>query len=267
MKNSRVNLIIPILILILIAGCDIVEPPQHQINPLNSKIDFRVIEAYPNAEKPSEPQIYLQLKTEKIYGCFNEEIALKYSIQGNSIDVDILGINTPNACLLALGPAQATVKLDSISGVYKLTFNNTTNNFSDSYNLLINDSLIIVDGKETQNIKPVDNFYWRHPKNSFVYVCTNNSIDPDLCDKFISTLKKDISLREFNFPDFGVDPYKNWISEDATTVKYFYYTSNQDVGKMKDIMTSFKSHYFPIGDSVNMMIITWRNDQIFSNTL
>ena len=267
MENSKANLIISLLILILIAGCDIVEPPQHQINPLNSKIDFRVIEAYPDAEKPSNPQIYLQLKTEKIYGCFNEEIVTNYSKQGNSINVDILGLNTPDICPLALGPAQATIKLDSISGVYELTFNNTRNKFFDSYNLLINDSLIIVGGKETQNTKPVDNFYWRHPKNSFEYVCTNNSIDPALCDKFISTLKKDISLREFNFPNFGVNPYRDWISKDATTVKYFYYTSKQDVEKMRDIMPSFKSHYFPIGDSVNMIIITWRNDKIFSSKL
>ncbi|GBD91811.1 hypothetical protein BMS3Abin04_02543 [bacterium BMS3Abin04] len=257
-----------IISIFLLSSCEVLENNNYTINPLDSKIDFRIIESYPNYEKPSQPQIYLQLKTEKKYPCMNYEIITNYQIKNRIITLEIPGIEEPNICLTAFGPAAGSIKLGNLSGIYELKINNN-NNFSDSYNLLINDSLIILDGKETADTKPLINFYWRHPKNSFAYTCNIFQADSSLCKKFIDTLKTVINITEFKFPDYAVVPYAALGPGNSYDInaRYFYYESENEFDKIEEVMKVFKQNYFPNDEGVSLTVINWLNKKIESRLL
>ncbi len=261
---------IGLFLLLAVTACELLEPSGKSIQPLDSKIDFAVVESYPNYDKPSKPLIYLMMKTEKYYPCMNYYLVTDFQKRGNEITVDVLGIGLDNICLTAFGPAGASIELDNLKGAYKLSFVNRPNNFTDSYNLIINDSLIMVDGKESKNTKPLYNFYWRHPENSFAYICNMQTAEDSLlCERFIDTLKSVINLKEFTFPAIGVNPYIGFEPpyNPETGMRYFRYNTEGDFDKIETIMKSFKQNYFPGNEGINLTIINWLNKKIESRLL
>ncbi len=174
------------------SSCDILDSDGSLISPLDSKVNFKVIESFDNYESVSIPQIFIELQTEKIYGCYNYRIKTDYKVNDRSIEVDIIGIDKSRSCATALGPAKDRIKLGQLTGVYGIKM--SYNNFDDKYNLLISDSLIILDGRETSNTKPLIHFVYRYPKNSFAYLCGTNLSDSSVCSNFIDTLKSVINL-------------------------------------------------------------------------
>ncbi len=257
-------IIIIALTLITVTACEILEPSNKKLLPIDSKIDFRVIETYPNYYEPSNPEITLEMRTEKIYGCLNHYIVSNLKKNGNEINVELVGIGVDNICFTALGPANGSVNLGSISGSYKLNIFSADHSFSDTYNLIVNDSSIIIKGKESVNTKPLINFYWRHPENSFAYKCIITDADSSLCDKFIDTLKTVITLSEFKFPDTGKNPYELVLGK--KNLRCFYYKDEKDFDKITEVMKSFKQKYFP-GGEVSLIIINWLNKSIQSSLL
>ncbi len=258
----------PLILLFTVTGCDLLEPVNHSFSPLDSKIDFKVIESFQDYYTPSGPEIYLQLETEKIYGCINFSVAAKVTGKNNEITVEILGIDKPEICATAIGPATSSIKLENPEGIHALKFINHSLGFTDTYNLLVNDSLIIVDGKETKNTKPLINFFWRYPENSFAYFCDVNTGDSTLCTKFLDTLKSVIHLTEFTFPDFGTNPYvfRSGKSENSI-IKYFRYETEDDFDMVSDILKRFMQSRYISGEDLQISILNWRNEQIYSWTL
>ena len=268
MKKSIFS--IGLFLLLAVTACELLEPSGKSIQPLDSKIDFAVVESYPNYDKPSKPLIYLMMKTEKSYPCMNYYIATDFQQRGNEITVDVLGIGLDNICLTAFGPAGASIELDNLKGAYKLSFVNRLNNFTDSYNLIINDSLIMVDGKESKNTKPLYNFYWRHPENSFAYICNMQTAEDSLlCERFIDTLKSVINLKEFTFPAIGVNPYFPLTENTGNNVsaKYFYYENETDFDKIGDVMKAFFQKNVPPDSGFGISVINWLNKKIESRLL
>lgn len=204
------------------------------------------------------------MQTEKIYGCYNYGIACNYRIEDRKIFVNINGIAKPSVCATALGPANARIKLGYIAGVYEMEFK--SENFTDKYNLLISDSLIILDGRGTPNTNPSTFFMYRYPKNSFAYLCGTLLSDSSLCSKFIDTLQSVISITEFHFSDIAEIPYPNssqghYYDADA---RFFYYQNGSDFEKIREVMKSFKQSYFPDNYGTGLSVISWMNKKIYS---
>ncbi|HSW53530.1 MAG TPA: hypothetical protein VLH59_00450 [Ignavibacteriaceae bacterium] len=262
--NSILKLSIVLILILLLNSCDILDNDTATIEPLDSKINFKVIESYDGYETVSAPEIFIEMQTEKIYGCYNYGISTYSRFEDRKVIVDIRGIYKPGVCLTALGPANARIKLGYISGVYEIEFNG--NNFNDKYNLLISDSLIILDGKETANTNPSVYFMYRYPKNSFAYLCGTLLSDSSLCSKFIDTLQSVISITEFHFSDIAEIPYPkssqgHYYDADA---RFFYYQNESDFEKMREVMKSFKQTYFSNNYGTGLSIISWMNRKIYS---
>jgi hypothetical protein len=262
--NSILKLSIVLILILLFNSCDILDNNSSTIEPLDSKINFKVLESFDRYETVSAPEIFIEMQTEKIYGCYNYGISTYSRFEDRKVIVDIRGISKPGVCLTALGPANARIRLGYISGVYEIEFNG--NNFNDKYNLLISDSLIILDGKETANTNPSVYFMYRYPKNSFAYLCGTLLSDSSLCSKFIDTLQSVISITEFHFSDIAEIPYPkssqgHYYDADA---RYFYYHTESDFEKIREAMKNFKQSYFPDNHGTGLSIISWMNKKIYS---
>lgn len=263
MKYS-LKILFVIITAITFSSCDILDSDGSSISPLDSKINFKVIESYDNYETVSSPEIFVELISEKIYGCSNYGIVTNYKIGDKTIDINILGIDKPGVCLTALGPATGRIKLGELSGIYEIKIRG--DGFADNYNLLISDSLIILDGKETPNTNPLIHFLYRYPKNSFAYLCGTTLSDTSICEGFIDTLGSVINITEFNFSDIAEIPYPSSSQGhyyDANA-KYFYYESEEEFDKIKEVMKSYKQTYFPNDNGVGLTIINWMNKKIHS---
>ena len=262
MKNISIYILFIILV-VSFSSCNLLVNNDNTISPLDSKIDFKILESY-DYGTISKPQIFVELRTEKIYGCANYGIITNNTIEDKIILIDIIGINKPGICATAFGPANGRIKLGDLSGIFEVEIRG--NNFTDKYNLLISDSLIILDGKETPNTKPLISFLWRYPKNSFAYLCGTTLTDTTICKNFIDTLKNVINLTEFYFPDFGEIPYPKSSQGHyyEANARYFYYENEDEFGKIKEVMRAFKQSYFPTDNGVGLTIINWMNKKIYS---
>lgn len=247
------------LILLQLNSCDILDNNSTTIEPLDSKINFKVIESYDGYETVSVPEIFIEMQTEKIYSCFNYGISTYPRFEDKKVIVDIRGIYKPNVCLTAFGPANARVKLGYISGVYEIEFSG--NNFNDKYNLLVSDSLVILDGKETANTNPSVYFIYRYPKNSFAYRYNTYAADSTLYIGLLDTLKQVINLTEFSFSDLAQIPYQT--TSGTYIVRYFYYENESEFNKISSVMNSFKKAHFP-NNEVYISIQNWMNKKILS---
>ena len=264
MKIIAINILT--VIIILIPSCDILDSSSSSktISQLDSKILFKAVESYELLDAISIPQIFIEMTTEKIYGCYNYRIVTSWKIEDKSIIINIIGIYKPHNCLMALGPANGRVKLGKISGNFEIKFKQS--GFCDSYNLLISDSLIVLDGEETPNTAPLFYSSWRFPEKSFVYLCGTTLSDTTICSDFLDTLKTVIPLTEFEFPDFAEIPYPqasqgHYYDADA---RYFYYESEEDFDEIQEVLRSYKYDHFPDNNGIGLSIINWMNERIYS---
>jgi len=250
--------------MILSSGCNISHKTHLGQEPINGKIQFSISESYEKYDVPSTPQIILSLKTEKIYGCMNYQIANTSTIKNGTVDVRISGVIIPEICLTALGPATAETRLDLPNGNYKLILH--SGNFSNSYNLSIADRSISIDQSTYSETQPLYRLYWRYPPNSFVYMCGTLLQDSTISTDFLDTLKSKIDLQEFVFPDSGKVPYPT--ASDGhyydMPAKYFYYKSETDFDKIGNIMKDYKAKYLSNKTGYGISIVSWMNKSFYS---
>lgn len=252
------------LFAILSSGCNITHKTHLGQEPIDGNIQFGISESYANYNLPSHPQIFLSLKTEKIYGCMNYQIANTITIKNGTVDVRISGITVPEICLTALGPATAKTSLDLPNGNYKLVLHSGT--FSNSYNLSVTDRSISIDPSSYSETQPLYRLYWRYPPTSFVYVCGTLTQDSTICTDFLDTLKSKMDLQEFVFPDSGKVPYPT--ASDGhyydMPAKYFYYKNDAAFDKIGDIMKEYKVKYLSNKTGYGISIINWMNKSFYS---
>lgn len=262
MKITIRNFIV-ILIFLSFFSCDILDSDSSSLSPLDTKIDFKVIESYDNYESVSTPKIFIELKSEKIYGCFNYTIVSAYKIDNKTIEINVLGINKPNICLTALGPATGRIKLGELYGNYEIVIQG--NGFANNYNLVISDSLIMLDGKETQHTKPLINSIYRYPKNSFAYLCGTTLSNNSICSGFIDTLKSVIDLNEFSFSDIAEIPYPKSSQghQYDAIARYFYYKNEDEFNRIEDVMRSYIKNNFS-ENGATLEVINWMNKKVRS---
>jgi hypothetical protein len=263
MKKFSLSIQISILLLFLNA-CDIVDDDNYgTMTPLDSKIKFKVVESYEDYQSTSVPEIFIDMVTEKEYPCCNYGISTYSRFENRKVIVDIKGIYKPDICLTAFGPANTRVKLGYLKGVYEIELNGDS--FTDNYNLLISDSLIILDGNGSAKTEPAAYFIYRYPHNSFAYAWSRGVPDSLFCLGFIDTLKSVISLNEFTFSNVAEIPYFQKPSQ-YESVSYYYYENESDFNKISSVMKSYKQAHFP-NDEVYVSIYSWKNKRILSWTL
>jgi hypothetical protein len=98
---------VPLMAVLLLPACsskhDAVVPP-----PIESVIFAEVHETY----SPAGRALRLDLRTQREYGCFNFRIDAALRTAGQAgWNVDIDGVEAPNICLTAIGPARASFTL------------------------------------------------------------------------------------------------------------------------------------------------------------
>ncbi len=252
------------LLLILSSECNITHKTHLGQEPIDGKLQFGISESYEKYDVPSPPQIFLNLKTEKIYGCVNYQISYTATIKNGTVDVRISGVTIPEICLTALGPATAKTSLDLSNGNYKLVLH--SGDFSNTYNLSVSDRSISIDQSSYPETQPLYRLYWRYPQNSFVYMCGTLTEDSTICTDFLDTLKSKIDLQEFVFPDSGKIPYPT--ASDGhyydMPAKYFYYKNETDFDKIGDIMKEYQDKYLQNKTGYGISVVNWMNKSYYS---
>lgn len=234
-------------------------PFENNLFPLEGRIFFKISEDYKQYNRENNPEIFLFLETEKIYGCCNYGISTDCDIDGRKIEVDILGINQPEVCLTAIGPAIARIHLPLSNKLYSLKISG--DDFTNNYAVIVTDSSISVTGDSTVNTKPEIELFWRYPPNSFVYLYGSTFEDSSLANVFLDTLMQVIDIAEFYFPQYGEIPYPKSSQGHYWDMpaRYFYYNSEDDFNKIEDILRDFKSIYIQDKQGISITIRNWRN--------
>ena len=252
------------MLLVITESCNSTNPDTNSI--IDSNIKFKITEVHPVSGSSSMgiPQIHLILTTEKIYPCFNYGINLFKSISGRNITINLLGLNVPNICLTALGPASADVPMQVGNGEYNL--NIKSKGITDSYIVNVSDSLITVSNKNGEISSPAYNKYYRFPKNSFAYYCGTTIEDKYICDDFLDTLKSKINIKEFYFPEDGQKPYPDSSMGHYYDMpaKFFIYNSEEDFDKIGSIMSSYKKSVIKDKQGIGISIVNWENKYFYS---
>lgn len=257
-KLSRLFLVS--FLLLFLNTCDVLDDGDYgKITPLDGKINFKVIESFDGYETISVPEIFIEMQTEKYYPCCNYGIANTFRFEDRKIKINTTGIVKPNICLTAFGPAIASIKLGNITGVYEIELSG--DNFTDRYNLLISDSLIILDGQGTSYTNPSTYFMYRYPKNSFAYRYNTYAADSTFYFGFLDTLMNVINITEFAFSDLAEIPYQT--TNGTYIVRYFYYENENEFNKIASIMKIYKQSHFP-NNEVYLSIENWMNKKIYS---
>jgi hypothetical protein len=172
------------------------------------RILFSVREAYPYGEEGVEPSIFLDLETEKIYGCCNFSIESVFRRIGDRLLVGVEGIYRPELCLTALGPAYSARELDLDVGSYTLEISDGPLR-SEFLVEVTDDALTVTAAAPAPGLPspglavPKFSSWWRYPKNSFVYLCGTTEEFAWVYDDFLSQLRAAAGLREIEFPATG----------------------------------------------------------------
>ncbi|MCF8417797.1 MAG: hypothetical protein K9G63_02860 [Melioribacteraceae bacterium] len=257
-----------VILLTLIFGCDLLDNNSHTISPLDTKIDIKVYESYDSYETIAVPEIFLELTSEKIYGCKNFTFETIVKKKNQTIELEILGINKEGACMTALGPATKRIKLGKLSGIYEIKLKG--NNFSNSFNAVFSDSLIYIEGEETANVKMRTGFIFKYPEKSFQYKYDREDDSLHLAIGFIDSVKSAIDLIEFSIPELCYNPYHEYFFKHRNRLsveRYFIYNSEQDYDKIEEIMRTYRANHSLEGSDAWMYTINWMNKRFNSNDL
>lgn len=235
--------------------------------PLTGGFSFSISESYNDLNSPGLPVLAINIASKKIYGCVNYSIIAETKIYNDKIDISLNGIQVPNICLTALGPAAYRDTLNIPNGIYQLTIHST--NFSSTFSVTITDSTIEIGNNPDTVVQSQYNLLFRYRPNSFAFMCGCLPEDSTICLAFLDTLKSKIDLQEFTFPPNGKIPYPASVGGyyyDAP-VKYFYYKSETDFNKISGILKDYKQKYLSGKTGYGIWIQSWMNKYIYSWTL
>jgi len=248
------SLILLAVLLFSAAGCSKVN-----MEPLEGGVAFGVAENYDTPCDSGYPRIMLSLTTDKIYPDRPRTLAADVRAIGSLVAVDFRGIQCPNVLFDVPGPATSDWPLNLDDGAYlcQLTYGWD----SDWYALKVTDSYLRVSVVEGSFTQTAPDLYWRHPVNSFAYVCGTTDEDTWVYYDFLDSLTSRISLTEFQFTDSGIIPYprsSNGHYRDMPA-KYFRYQKDSDFQEAGRILEEYSRNVLGqrMGDGI--MLIDWKN--------
>ncbi len=259
------TIILSAAIILIFFGCDTVDNGgDPSLGKLESRTNFKVYESYRNNKSGEPPQIYLSLISEKIYPCMNYSYSVNVSESGSAINMLLSGIVEPNICLTALGPATYTKQLNLSKGLHNLTFYSA--GYEDKYVIFVSDSSIVVSGNSSENTKPVYTIFWRYPEHSFVYLCGTLVEDSSLAYDFLDTLKTNLNLKEFKFPNTGEIPYPRSSSGHYYDIpaKYFTYSDEAQFTRAGELLADFTRNVIKDKSGIGISLTNWLNVNYYS---
>ena len=252
--KNQLSLVLLAALLFSAASCSKVN-----VEPLEGRVAFRVVENYDPPHDSGYPRIELSMSTEKVYPDIQRSIAADVRAVWPLVSVDIRGIQCPDVLFQTPGPASSCWPLYLGDGQYLCQLSYGWD--SDWYGLTVTDSYIrlsVIEGSFTES---ASDLYWRHPVNSFAYICGTTEEDTWVYDDFMDSLTSRVSLVEFQFPDSGEIPYPRSSAGHYRDMpaRYFRYQSDIDFGKAVRVLEEYSKNVLRRHPGVGIMLVDWKN--------
>ncbi len=253
MKNA-LSLILLAVLLFSAAGCSKVN-----LEPLEGGVAFGVAENYDPPSDSGYPRIELSMSTDKVYPDIRRSIAADVRSIGSLVTVDIRGIQCPDVLFQVPGPAASDWPLNLDDGMYlcQLTYGWD----SDWYVLKVTDSYLRVSAVEGSFTQTASGLYWRHPVNSFAYICGTTDEDTWVYDDFLDSLRSRVNLTEFSFPDSGEIPYPCSSAGHYRDMpaRYFRYQDDAVYEAAGRVLEEYAKNVLGQRTGDGIMLIDWKN--------
>jgi len=242
------------MLLFWAAGCSM-----GNLQPLEGGVAFDVVETYDPPYDSGYPKIEISMSTDRVYPEGGRTIAAGVWAIGPKVSVDILGIQCPDILYDMPAPAGSAWPLYVGDGLYLCQVSYGWDN--DWYALVITDSYIrlsVIEGSFTQTSPDL---FWRHPVNSFAYVCGTTAEDTWIYDDFLDTLTSRLSLTEFQFADSGVIPYPRSSNgyHRNMPARYFRYQSDSDFEEAGRVLREYSKNILGQRQGVGIRLVDWKN--------
>lgn len=244
------------LIILLINSCN---------HPFDIEYDetftIKFSEKYNDINLPSNPVIFLSVRTDSIYGTI---YALKSDIviKANTILLKIMGFDSSRAVNLGIeGPRADSYMLDLQNGQYQLKIE--YQDYSDEYYVNINSKSIEIESQYSSFTNPEYHTYWRYPPKSFMYHSKTSNETEWISEQFLDTLSNMIKLKEFQFPSYGKICYSNsWNSSDIYNLnyRYFYYENETDFEKAGHLLLNYLNDSLNVGGRNRIYLLNWQKN-------
>lgn len=223
--------------------------------------NLSIIEAFDNPQSETgydaygnELAIFLNLRTDTIYGCANYKILANTTRSNDKILIDINGIYREGGyCLTAMGPARFSEKLGNLKGESDLVLRYEGE--EDSYKLDISDEDIIITPLKTSFTHighPLS--LLRIPGNMIWVWCEENNQNISVCQKLYSDLEK-LGAEQFKLKTgtYAFESFK------IPNLKYFKYTG--DSSKLENLIERDSAYIERDNEKyASFSINTWRGE-------
>jgi len=248
------SLALSAMLLFWAAGCSM-----GNLQPLEGGVAFDVVETYDPPYDSGYPRIELSMSTDKVYSDGGRTIAAGVRAVGPCVSVDILGVQCPNVLYQVPRPAESSWPLYIGDGLYLCQVAYGWD--SDWYALAVTDSYIrlsVIEGSFTQT---APDLFWRHPVNSFAYVCGTTAEDTWIYNDFLDSLTSRVSLTEFQFPDSGIVPYPRSSNgyHRNMPAKYFRYQNDSDFEEAGRVLSEYSKNVLGQHQGVGIRLVDWKN--------
>jgi hypothetical protein len=241
-------------------GCGTSNPTYNDEDPAFGNIELSIREVAPGQTGTETTTVMLFMSDGEQHPCFNWGIRNEISRDGDEIMVDLRGIDVPEICLTAIGPATATAMIELGEGIYTLIFGSGT--ARDYFNLVVTDSTIELRTVEANFVTPQNYLFWRYPERSFVYTCGTTTETSWMCDAFAATLLSNLELEEFTFPDSGeiCYPRTSYGHYYDAPARYFYYQHKDDFDRAGELLRSFTQNSIGDQQGIGLHLINWKDE-------
>jgi len=261
-KSPRISLLLILPSLIMLSGCT----PQN-LHPLEGRLFFAVHEAYPGGEEGVEPSLLLSMETEMIYGCCNYSIDAVIHHLGALLSVDIRGIQQPDFCLTALGPANLGRFLEPEEGTYSLEFSDGPK--KNVYELRVSQESVTITGEGSRLggfAQPEYEVFWRYPTDSFAVMCGTTTDTAWVFEDFLARLQAAVDIQEHEFPSYGEIGYPRAPqgSQVNHPARYFIYGDETGFAAAGDVLRTYVRDVIGGFQGVHIWLLNWKNESFRS---
>ena len=242
------NYLFFLILSLLLINC---ESNMHSLPEIDGPVSFGFSEAY--GPDDVKPRIFLSLKSQKLYDCYNYEFDFDVSLARNFVNVNLKGIEEPIGCpFYPYYPdtIRSSYSMDLNEGLYRV--NLTNNGTVSSYSLHINHKFIEVTSIEprirntSKFFTPMYSKFYRYPENTFAVVGYLSKGNRTLYNEFIDSLNAEFEIENFAFPNDGEPPFVTSYDgiNDDRFVSLFKYQSLSQYDKIGTYATKYADRNF-----------------------
>jgi hypothetical protein len=217
------------------------------------------------------PFLYLRATSHRTFGS-PPGLVMSVHSSRDRIDVYVAGIpRDPQICSGVVEPATNTVRLPGVSGVYDLTVRRPDGT-TDTYRLLVTDSLTEATPLATRYTTPEPARRWRARRNTLSMTCTlpmrGEALDSTqawVCNGFATWLRDSLGMVPFRFADGPAKPFLDAPPQQWGDVLYFEYRRPGDFRRSYTLLQRFGREYMARrAPNAFITLTNWRGAQISS---